>query len=206
MTKRMTKRKQIVLKFLEEGFEENIELYRKLRFLAQHRELVDRSFDFKPEHYIRSFNRTIKDNFFTGSAPSTKIPAYFLLIDIYYELLESGLISSNLRPKKLVFFIVGNFCVVVARLGDKSYCQIAQKPIVREINFISKKRIEKLYKFEDWITGASTGFNTYLVTRDGLKAPVMITQPISPNSLTRVFLEEEGLFIDTGKSNFVGFS
>lgn len=205
MTKRITKRKALIYGRLENGHQKGAELYRKVRcFLQQQEANVDTSF--VPEYYIRSFNRTVNDNFIIQSKGSFELPSYFLFLDIYYELIESRVISSNFPKSRLMFLLMRNSCVVVAKVWDDSYCQIARKSITRNVYFIAKDRHISVQEFEDWSTKEPLGIKAFYISSSGQKTPILQNQTVRLTSVSKVFLESEDLFISLGNTNFVGFS
>ncbi len=206
MKKRTTKRKTIVLNQIVNSSKAGIELYRKVRCFAQLRE-SGKERPFTPEYYIRSFNRTIKDNFFIQQQDAHSLPSYFVFLDLYFGLVESRTISSNFPKQKLHFVMMANTCAVTAEIAESSYCQIAQIKIPRQVYFICKcEMVLTKRDFRVWSGKESLGIKTSYVLSDGSREPVSHEQPIRRGSVRRLFLEPEDLYIDLGDRNFVGFS
>jgi hypothetical protein len=201
--KRITKRKRLILEQLSSNPQKGVGLYREVRSYCQKQECT---ISYIPEYYIRSFNRTIKDSFQAVKASSLNLPSYFLFSDIYYELIESRLISFNFPKNKLKFYVIGNTCVAVVEVNKGSYCQIAQKRIRRDIRFIYNDTISSDVDIVTWSKRANLGIDSYYISSMGEKTPISKEDSIKTTSSSDVFMEEEDLFICVRNANFVGFS
>lgn len=205
MRKRASKRKSLINEKLERGTPPGIELYRKVRHLCQLKESHSSNF-YNPEYYIRSFNRTVKSNFNVYRATIGSIPSYFVLTNLYYELIERRTISANFPQSHLTFFILGTMCAVVIEVQENTYCQLEMKRLYPDVRFITKYDDMSDKPLECPKNIQTCGIKAFYITPSNEKVPIKLTKPIGRSNSNNVYISEEDLFISSGKKNFVGFS
>lgn len=121
------------------------------------------------------------------------LPSYFVLLDIYYGLVESRIISSDFSKSRLLFLGKGQ-CFVVARAGANSYCQLAKKSIRRDIYFIGNSRKITHKEFDAWSKNETQNIEAHYVSKTGNKSPVPLTKIIKQDNVSNAYLEGEDLY------------
>lgn len=127
--KRTSKRKAFITGYINRSPLAGIKLFREVRY---HTRLHEKGvgLEGEPEYYTRSFNRTIRDNYQTFKVEATQLSAGLIFRDIYFEMIETRVISHNFPKEKLNFYIVGYYCLVIAKIEKGAACQVFSKRIL----------------------------------------------------------------------------
>ena len=124
--KRKSKRKILIEDYLSNN-SSNAVLYRELRVAVKQKELSTKKLD--QSNFIRSFNRTIKQNYYkVYKSVSLDTDIRFVVLDIYFEILELGLVSPSITLEYINFVFFGGDCYVFVKLGEKKFIRICFKP------------------------------------------------------------------------------
>ena len=198
--KRKSQRKRLIEEYLSNN-SNNAVLYRELRFEVKQKELPAKKIE--QSSFIRSFNRTIKQNYYKAyRTVSHDMDIRLIALDIYFEIMELGLISPGITLEYLNFVLLGNDCYVFVKMGNQEFIRVCYRPLHgRKIYFCKLSKSES----DSHFSRVRSKLNIFKCNSQGELNAIEDGRIPSPIYTEEVYIEKWGVFL-SNRLSYMGFS